>query len=123
MRTRITKELARLASREYQYAHIVEAACNKYVVPEELVDTVCGTISTILGNQQLCNGFTSEQLACLHAVADAASQAYVDIPMGSDSELARMIEGEAWRRMRACAAACLLELGIGESEWEALLLE
>lgn len=119
MKTRLSKELACLASAKYQHKYISHGTKNEYVLPEELLDVVQGTISTILANETLSKAYSQQQLVALHRFAAIAKSAYEAIPFEKDIGAIEIVESnEDWKKVRDAAGRCLITLEIDIKDWE-----
>lgn len=121
MKNRIINEIARIASRKYQYDFILNGTEDDYALPEEMIDTVRGTISTILGNPTLLKSLSNSQVDALERFDAEAGEAYSSLPWNSDATAEQILEQSEWNQLRRAAEDCLREFSVDVQEWEAAM--
>lgn len=121
MKNRIINEIARLASRKYQYDFILNGTEDDYAVPEEMIDSVRGTIATIIGNATLAKSLSDSQVEALKRFDTEAAEAYSKLPWDSDATAGQILERSEWTQLRQAAEDCLQEFSINVEEWEAAM--
>ena len=121
MKNRIINEIARLASRKYQYDFILNGTEDDYAVPEEMIDSVRGTIATIIGNAALAKSLSDSQVDALKQFDTKAAEAYSKLPWDSDATAGQILERSEWTQLRQAAEDCLQEFSINVEEWEAAM--
>lgn len=121
MKKRIINEIARLASQKYQYDFVLNGTKDEYDVPEEMIDTVRGTISTVLGNSTLLNAFSDSQVDALRRFDAEAARAYSTLPWDSETTAEQILECDEWTSLRRAAEGCLHEFSVDIQEWEAVM--
>jgi len=121
MKNRIINEIARLASQKYQYDFVLNGTKDDYAVPEEMIDTVRGTISTVLGNAILLNTLSNSQADALRRFDAEAARAFSMLPWNSDATAKQILERSEWTELRRAAEDCLQEFSVDVQEWEAAM--
>lgn len=119
MKKRIINEIARLASKKYQHDFILNGTKNSYVLPEEMIDATCGTISTILGNEMLRKSLSILQIDAIKKFEAEASEAYSTLPWDLITKDGEILERPEWIHLRQCACECLQAFSVTVEEWEA----
>lgn len=122
MKFRLINELARLASEKYQNDFVRNASKCNYVLPDELIDSVRGTISVTLANGVLSSSLSSQQIAALQVfdkVAAATSACLAENEKYSGPEILELPE---WNNLRAAANECLCHFSVQLAEWESSTL-
>lgn len=117
MKSRLTHEIARLASSRYQDRFILNGTKDEYVLPEEIIDTVRGTIATILANPLILRSYSELEVIALKRLDDIASTAYRILPweLGSGDVI---LSHPEWQRLQTCAQSCLRDFGFDLETWE-----
>lgn len=118
MKTRIINEIARIASQKYQYDYVLHGTKDDYALPEEMIDTVRGTISTVMANPTLLKSLSDSQVEALRRFDDVAAAAYAKLPWYSVTTAAMLLEKREWQELRKAAEECLGEFSVNVEEWE-----
>ncbi len=118
MKTRIINELARIASEKYQYAYVLHGTKDEYAVPEQMIDTVRGTISTVMANPTISSSLSDSQVEALKRFDGVAAAAYAQLPWHSVTTSRMILKRPEWQKLREAAAMCLRDFSVDVQEWE-----
>lgn len=121
MKTRIINELARIASERYQYDYILHGTKDEYAVPEEMIDTVRGTISAVMTNPALSKSLSNAQVEALKRFDDVAAAVFAEIPWDLVTTAPMIVDRPEWQELREAARVCLLEFSVDLQEWESAM--
>jgi hypothetical protein len=122
MKNRLINELARLASEKYQNDFIRNASKHNYVLPDELIDTVRGTISVTLANGILSDSLSSQQIAALQEFDKVAATTSAYLAENNNCSAAEILELPAWINLRSAAKECLSRFGVSPTDWESFTI-
>jgi hypothetical protein len=115
MRKRLIKELAKLASSNYQNRFITQATSEEYVLPDELLESAVSLLSTALQSPTLSRSLSETERRCLSAALTDIRQK--DIPF--DAPGFSIKDDANWVAVQKIADRCLAVLGIDLRQWEA----
>ena len=118
MKNLITNRLASLASAKYQERYIKHASKYEYALPEEMLDSVRGTVFTIMTNPTIRKSFSDIQLAALQQFDEVAGKLNAELPWNASTTAAMILECPEWKHLREAAASCLLAFSLNISDWE-----
>lgn len=116
---KLINEIARLASQKYQNDFILNGTKDSYVLPEEMIDTMCGTISTILGNEILRRSLSIHQMDAIKKLDAEASEAASKLPWALITKAGEVLERPEWIQIRQSAKECLQAFSVTVEDWEA----
>ncbi len=111
-----------LASERYQRKYIAQANKDEYVIPEELLDSTCGSIATLFGNPILLRPYSEQQLASLRRFYDVVKYAHSQISFETETWVNIVENNKEWSQMRTAAKEIMAILGGDLKEWEDLNL-
>lgn len=119
MRNRLCEAVARRASVVFQQLYIVGATVDHYIVPEELVEEVCGLIENMDANTVAASSFTPGEMADLREYAALVRRLENQIGF-TDDDLSNgmLVETDAWKSIVQASQVVLRGLGFELSIWE-----
>jgi len=123
IRRRLTRDLACLASKEYQTQYIVRGDRRCYVLPEEMLEGAEQVLKTVLENDVLMESFTESERIAVKQCLDELLQIDLlfDDCLIDKEEL--IFRNESWAAARRSAQKLLVALDVPVSEFDRLANE
>ncbi len=119
MRTRLCKEMSRLASAAYWGKYVSSGTKEKYVLPEEMIDLVEQSIVAVRGSSELSRAFTYEELRAIEALLNALREVKEEYRIvANPSEACR--QPTVRQFLQDAATRCLLVFGVSREEADAI---
>jgi hypothetical protein len=113
MKDEVLAALAGLASLPYQKRYIVGGTVDEYILPEELLEDICGLVLRLKmpeNRPQFSGAQTSALDALARFIDDRSDEA---LQFSSRDDLAdKIVNGETWAELRLLASAALNEFGV-----------
>lgn len=116
MKTRLLRELRRLASKQYQVQNIISGTPSTYVLPEEILETTETTLRTILCSALLSRSFSELELEAAHRCLETLSSTKIAFGDKRLSNEKLILHDVAWESVRQAAETLLAVLDVDKSE-------
>lgn len=119
MRTRICKEMSRLASAHYWGKYVSSGTREEYVLPEEMIDSVVQSIVAVRGSNDLSREFTNEELGAIEVLLNTLRKATEEYRIGANaSEACR--QPAVQHILQDAATRCLHVFGVTLEDADAI---
>jgi hypothetical protein len=120
MRNKLVRDLARVASKDYQLEHIVNATGDSYVLPEEVLNNLAQTLRTLLAHPELRRALSSRERDAAQRCLEEIESASIPFDDRSVSNEELIMRDEAWSAVRAAATRFLILLEANLSDLRTL---